>query len=130
MIAAFLLLAAAPAEPEESCASPQTQLAMNMCAQGDFERADAAMNVQWRRTVAAAKAADRSIDRTYDRQPGYHQTLLAAQRAWLTYRDQHCLGESFAARGGSMAPMLVSGCKASLTEARTRQLKELAEVEN
>jgi uncharacterized protein YecT (DUF1311 family) len=130
MIAALLMLAAAPAGPEESCADPQTQLALNMCAYQDFQRADAAMNAQWRLTVAAAKADDRNLDRSYDRQPGYYDTLLAAQRAWLTYRDQHCLGASFAARGGSMAPMLVSGCKAALTGERTKQLKELLETEN
>ena len=130
MIAALFLLAAAPAEPEETCENPMTQLAMNMCSYRDFQRADAALNAQWPITLAAMKQADRQLDRTYDRQPGYADTLLAAQRAWLTYRHQHCLSESFTARGGSMAPMLVSGCEASLTEARTKQLKELAETEN
>ena len=129
MIAALLLLAAAPAEAEETCANPQTQLMMNTCSYQDFERADAAMNAQWRLTMAAMKRYDQTLDRKYDRQPGYAETLLAAQRAWLTYRDQHCLSESFYARGGSMAPMLVSGCKASLTDARTKQLKELAETD-
>ncbi len=130
MIAALLLLLAA-GEPALDCTRDDLpQLGMNMCAYRDFERADAAMNAQWRLTVAEMKADDRRIDRSYDRQPGYYDTLLAAQRAWLTYRDQHCLGESFTARGGSMAPMLVSGCKASLTQVRTKQLKELAETEN
>ena len=129
MIAALLLLAAA--EPALDCTRDDLpQMGMNMCAYRDFERADAAMNAQWRLTMAEMKEADRTIDRSYDRQPTHAATLLAAQRAWLTYRDQHCLGESFTARGGSMAPMLVSGCKASLTEARTKQLKELAETEN
>jgi uncharacterized protein YecT (DUF1311 family) len=129
MIAALLLLAAA-AEPALDCArNDLSQLDMNMCAYRDFERADAAMNAQWRATMAKMKQDDGTIDRKYDRQPGYADTLLAAQRAWLTYRDQHCLGESFYARGGSMAPMLVSGCKATLTEARTKQLRELAEVD-
>ncbi len=127
MIAALLLLAAEP--PLDCTRNDLPQLGMNMCAYQAFERADAAMNAQWRLTMAAMKEADRTIDRSYDRQPTHAETLLAAQRAWLTFRDQHCLGESFTARGGSMAPMLVSGCQASLTEARTRQLKELAETE-
>ena len=130
MIAVLLLLAAAPATDEESCGNPQTQLMINTCAYRGFERADAAMNAQWRVTMAAAREDDRQIDRSYDRQPTHAATLLAAQRAWLTYRDQHCLGESFYARGGSMASMLESGCKATLTETRTKQLKALAETEN
>jgi uncharacterized protein YecT (DUF1311 family) len=129
MIGSLLLLVAA-AEPALDCTrNDLPQMGMNMCAYRDFERADAAMNAQWRITMAAMKQYDRQLDRSYDRQPGYADTLLAAQRAWLTYRDQHCLGESFYARGGSMAPMLVSGCKAVLTDGRTKQLRELAEVD-
>lgn len=76
------------------------------------------------------KQSDKGIDRSYDSQPGYHETLLAAQRAWLTYRDQHCLNESFEARGGSLSPFLHSTCLIALTKARIGQLKELVESEN
>jgi uncharacterized protein YecT (DUF1311 family) len=99
---------------------------MNLCAGKDYDAADAELNAQWKATVAALKARDKTIDRSYDSQPTHYDTLLAAQRAWLTYRDQQCLSESFAARGGSMAPMLHSGCMARLTRERTVELKELA----
>jgi uncharacterized protein YecT (DUF1311 family) len=127
MISAFILAAA---EPKLDCADPQDQSSMNMCAERDFERADAEMNAQWRLTVAAERAADKDVDRKYDRQPLAYDTLLAAQRAWLTFRDQQCLLASFYARGGSMQPMLESGCKAELTKARTKQLKSLVEDGN
>ena len=127
MIVALLLMAAGPAL---NCKDPQAQLEMNMCAYYEFERADAAMNAQWRTVAAAMREADRSVDRKSDNQPLHYDTLLAAQRAWLTYRDQHCMVASFEARGGSMQPMLVSGCKSELTRERTRQLKQLVEVEN
>lgn len=127
MIAALLLLAAAPAE--EACGDLPQQ-PMNMCVYRNFERADAEMNAQWKITAEAMKQADRELDRTYDKDAGYFETLLAAQRAWITYRDQHCLAESFEARGGSMQPMLDSGCKITLTRERTRQLKALVETEN
>jgi uncharacterized protein YecT (DUF1311 family) len=120
---ALLLLAAAPAL---DCRNPMAQQDMNQCAWIDFQRADAALNAQWRRTVAAEREADKSVDRKYDSQPGYYETLLAAQRAWLTYRDNHCLGASFEARGGSLAPLLEATCKTALTEARTRELRALA----
>ena len=108
------------------CDDPQTQHEMNMCALRDYEQADAALNVQWALTAAAMKEHDGEIDREYDHQPGHYQTLLESQRAWLRFRDAQCLSESFLARGGSMQPMLDSGCKAHLTKLRTQQLRDLA----
>ncbi|WP_260582831.1 lysozyme inhibitor LprI family protein [Sphingopyxis sp. PET50] len=127
MIAAMLFaLAVAAQEPEIDCENPQYQVEMNYCAGRDYDAADAELNAQWKLTVAALKARDKDIDRSYDTQPTHYDTLIASQRAWLTYRDQHCLSESFAARGGSMAPMLHSGCMARLTKERTAELEELA----
>jgi uncharacterized protein YecT (DUF1311 family) len=129
MIAALLLLAAAVPTAEEDCGDLPQQ-SMNLCVYRNFERVDAAMNAQWKITAAAMKVADAALDRTYDRDPGYFDTLLAAQRAWLTYREQHCLSASFEARGGSMSPMLDSGCKLRLTKERMKQLKDLVEFGN
>jgi len=127
MLMSLMLLAAAAQEPRVDCDNPQYQVEMNFCAGRDYDAADTELNAQWKLTVAALKARDKTIDRSYDSQPTHYDTLLAAQRAWLTYRDQHCLSESFAARGGSMAPMLHSGCMARLTKERTEQLKALVE---
>jgi uncharacterized protein YecT (DUF1311 family) len=128
MMAALLLFTAAAAADENCGDLPQQP--MNLCFYRAYERADAEMNAQWKLTAAAMKQDDRDLDRTYDKEPGYFDTLLASQRAWLTYRDQQCLSESFEARGGSMAPMLNSSCRITLTQERTRQLKALVEVEN
>jgi uncharacterized protein YecT (DUF1311 family) len=127
MLMSLMLLAVTAQEPEVDCNNPQYQVEMNFCAGRDYDAADAELNAQWKLTVAALKARDKDIDRSYDSQPTHYDTLLAAQRAWITYRDQHCLSESFAARGGSMAPMLHSGCMARLTKERTEQLKALVE---
>ena len=127
--AALLIFAAAAATADEDCGD-LAQQPMNLCELRNFERADAAMNAQWKKTLAALKEMDRELDRTYDKDPGYYETTLAAQRAWLTYREQHCMAVSFEARGGSMSPMLDSGCKLQLTRERTKQLKELVEFEN
>ncbi|MBV1687014.1 DUF1311 domain-containing protein [Novosphingobium sp. G106] len=128
MIGALLLLAAAAAADENCGDLPQQP--MNQCFYRAYERADAEMAAQWKLTAAAMKQADRDLDRTYDKDPGYFDTLLAGQRAWLTYRDQQCLSASFEARGGSLAPTLNSTCRITLTQERTRQLKALVEVEN
>ena len=130
MIAAILLLAAAPADDLDCSTGDLPQQGLNICAARDYEKADAELNAQWKATAAAMKDSDRAIDRTYDKQPGHFETLLASQRAWLTYRDKQCLVESFAMRGGSAAPMIHGFCMAELTRARTAQLKALIETGN
>ncbi|WP_293967539.1 lysozyme inhibitor LprI family protein [Sphingopyxis sp.] len=127
IFSALLLLAATADDPSIDCDNPRYQVEMNYCAGKEYEIADVALNVQWKTTVAKMRERDKTIDRSYDTQPTHYDALLAAQRAWLTYRDQHCLNEGFAARGGSMAPMLHSGCMARLTKARTAELQALVE---
>lgn len=132
MIAALLLLVAAPAvDPDATdCDDDSPQQMLNICAANAAQSADAEMNAQWKLTAAEMKRRDAGIDRKYDRQPGYFETLLASQRAWLTYRDQQCLVESFELRGGSGAPQIHSGCMHRLTRERLAQLKALIETGN
>jgi uncharacterized protein YecT (DUF1311 family) len=127
ILATLIALASAAQEPEVDCDNAMAQFELNACAYKEYERADAAMNAQWKVTAARMKEIDADFDRSQDNRPGYFDTLLAAQRAWLTYRDQHCASEGYTMRGGSAEPMMISGCQTQLTEARTKQLKELIE---
>ena len=106
------------------CDNAMTQTAMNMCSKQEFDRADAELNVVWEQVRAHARRADAGFDDD-DGQPGHWDTLLKAQRAWLTYRDEHCRLSSYDARGGSLQPLLASDCMTSLTEARTTELHGL-----
>jgi uncharacterized protein YecT (DUF1311 family) len=122
---AFALLLAAQ-DPQPNCTDPQTQTEMNHCAAVDFERADAELNTEYRRSIAAAQAADRegaSYRIEGDTRPGEEATLREAQRAWVAFRDANCRLEGYEARGGTMEPMLYSGCLATLTRARTAELR-------
>ncbi len=120
----LLLLSQAP---QIDCENAMTQMEMNYCAHEDFKAADARLNAQWSVTSAEMKRRDQAYDdASSDGRPGYFATLLAAQRAWLTYRDAHCRSEGYEARGGSLEPLLVSSCKAHLTNLRTADLEELA----
>lgn len=120
---------AQPPNPQWDCDDPQAQQEMNWCAARDFAIADTALNTQWAETAAAMKARDdHSKTGAFpdtDKRPGYFDTLLEAQRAWLAFRDAHCRSEGYYARGGSLEPLLVSTCKTALTNIRTQQLKEL-----
>jgi uncharacterized protein YecT (DUF1311 family) len=133
MISAVLIMLQAAGLPpcDMEKADQGIQLEMNICAAHDYQKADAALNAQWAITRDKMKAQDEDFAEyasEYDlEQPGYFESLLEAQRAWLTYRDAHCRLDGYNARGGSLEPLLVSTCKTALTEKRTEQLRELAE---
>ena len=128
MISALLLLAMVAAPGQDGgaldCENAMTQSAMTMCAAQDYDAADAALNVQWKKTAALMKAQDASFDYD-DNRPGYFDSLLASQRAWLQYRDAHCRLVGYDGRGGSIEPMLVNGCLERVTQYRTSQLHDL-----
>ena len=117
---AFTALASAQDEPD--CKEPQTQADMNACAALDYEAADKELNAVWKEARAAAKKIDE--EQWDDSLRGAEKALIAGQRGWIAYRDGQCELYGFEARGGSMEPMLVSGCMATMTRARTKELRE------
>jgi uncharacterized protein YecT (DUF1311 family) len=123
-----VLLACGGAYAEDSaptdCGNATTQMDMNSCADKDYQAADAELNAQYKKTRAAMVEIDKGLEANLK---GAEKALLAGQRAWIDYRDGECEAEGFEARGGSMEPMLVSGCKANLTRSRTKELKQLAD---
>jgi uncharacterized protein YecT (DUF1311 family) len=129
MTTALLLLLAAPADATD-CDEDSPQQMLNMCAANAAQSADAELKGQWKLTATEMKRRDAGVDRKYDQQPGHFATLLASQRAWLAYRDQQCLVESFELRGGSGAPQIHGGCLHRLTRERLAQLKALIETGN
>lgn len=103
---AIAAAAIAPAAP----AAAQTQAAMTTAASGEFSAADAALNTTYRALLARLT-------------PGGQTRLRAAQRAWIPARDATC---AFVAGGsqnsGSVGPMVMAGCLAAETRARTARL--------
>ncbi len=108
------------------CAEPITQQDMNYCAALEWEAADAELNRQWQATAAEMQRLDAQAT-PGDGRPGYFEQLLDAQRAWLSYRDNHCASVGYHARGGSLEPLLVANCRTTLTQERTEQLRQLEE---
>ncbi|WP_298465869.1 lysozyme inhibitor LprI family protein [uncultured Erythrobacter sp.] len=130
--ALLLLLAQSDGFPEcnQEAADRGIQQEMNICAAVEFRKADAELNAQWNVTSQKMKEFDESWTAEWDDRPGWFASLLEAQRAWIAFRDAHCRVDGYTARGGSLEPLLVSTCKTALTEARTEQLRELAESPN
>lgn len=127
-LAPFVLFAASAAfaDDEMTCNPEGTQAEMNICAWDDFQKADDELNAVYKKAMAFAKDQDENLADQPDLK-GAVAALKKAQRAWIDYRDGHCDGVGFSARGGSMEPMLVAGCQEELTKNRTAELKALME---
>ncbi len=94
----------------------QSQPEMNETALEDFQKADARLNVTYKKLLASLDADGK-------------KKLIAAERAWVAYRDAQADFEAdLEARGGSMAPMIYNETCTELTEARIKELnKSIAE---
>ena len=101
---------------EPDCDDPQTQLDMTQCAGRDYEAADKALNTQYD-----------AVRKRYSHNEDARTLLRDAQREWIRFRDAQCDLATLAVRGGSIEPMIRAQCLQELTEARTRQLEELAD---
>lgn len=97
---------------------------MNACAAWDFEQADAELNDVWGEVLAYVRGHFGAAPEWDDRGTG-EAHLRAAQRAWITLRDEHCTVWSFHMRGGSAEPLLYHGCRAGMTRKRTQELRDL-----
>lgn len=94
---------------QPDCNNAQTQSAMNICAGLSYEQADHALNRAYQALVPNLSATRRP-------------KLTNAQLRWITFRDTECDFYGSEAEGGSMQPMLVSGCKDQITQRRTADL--------
>lgn len=132
LVAAAVLLSSSLAaaqedEPATGCENAVTQLDMNICAHRDYEAADVELNAVYKKAMATAEGMDAEFKDLGEHLVGAVDALKRAQRAWIGYRDGQCELAGFAARGGSMEPMLISGCLADLTRKRTAELKTVYE---
>lgn len=121
----MLLLTAGAAlaqDAQPNCKDPQTQADMTQCAGLAAEKADKALNAQYKKTRASQVAFDADSS---DDMKGAEKALIAAQRAWIAFRDSQCISEGFQAHGGTMEPMLIAACTERMTIARTEELKAL-----
>lgn len=107
-----------------NCEDALTQRDMNTCAYQDYQREDALLNDAWGPAMAQMREYDSYAS---EANKGAAKALREAQRAWITYRDLACEAEGWSFRGGSMEPLMVSTCLASLTKARTTLLRGLVE---
>jgi uncharacterized protein YecT (DUF1311 family) len=94
----------------------QSQDELNRTSQAEYDKADARLNTTYKKLLAKLDDEGR-------------KKLIAAERAWVAYRDAQADFEAdAAARGGSMEPMEYNEACLALTEARIKELtKAIAE---
>lgn len=101
---------------EAACLETTSQAGMTLCASNRVTHSGA--------RLATELAAYRK------RLSGRQLELFnASQAAWEAFRDAACAFEASGVEGGSAYSMVVSGCLATLTEARYRAVAELAGCE-
>ena len=113
VLALALAVLMSPARAQD-CKAGKTQADLDACAGEGFARADGALNVTYKNVLDRLR--DERATRTL---------LVAAQNAWLGFRDGECAFESAATIGGSIHSMIVTECRTSLTKARTDALRRL-----
>ncbi|MEH2435249.1 MAG: lysozyme inhibitor LprI family protein [Nostoc sp.] len=94
-----------------NCNNAQTQIAINECAKLSYQRADKRLNLAYQQLLPTLETSRK-------------QKLIAAQQAWLKFRDTNCEFERSRYEGGSIAPSIYSGCLENSTKLRTQELQE------
>jgi uncharacterized protein YecT (DUF1311 family) len=112
--ACLAFLATAPAARAEDCdRNDDSQSMMNICADADYQAADAKLNAAYKELVGRNDESSNKL-------------LQTAQRDWIAFRNAECAYSTADSKGGSIHPMEVSQCLTELTNERTRQLATAA----
>ena len=92
-----------------NCASPDSTMAMSICADREYQVADRKLN----QTYQALKSKLSGQQQ---------QRLTTAQQAWLKFRDANCAYARGEFEGGTAAGPVGISCLAQTTEQRTKDL--------
>jgi uncharacterized protein YecT (DUF1311 family) len=101
------------------CDRVMTTPDINECARLDFEKADKELN-------AAYKIVINSLSKSEPGSTQYRDTknsLIAAQRLWISFRDKDCNAVFNYWRDGTIRTGLYLACKTDHTKLRTKQLQ-------
>ncbi len=98
-----------------ACGPEATQTELNICAGAEFDAADAELNELYKQ-LTARLGADKA-------------SLVAAQRAWVAYRDAECDFVASGVVGGSIHSMIRGECLSDLTRARSADFKSFLACE-
>lgn len=98
------------AKERERCTSLEAQSDMNICSRDLAKKVAGELQRTYEKLLGRVDAKDK-------------KTIREAQRAWVTYRDKHCVFQASGVEGGSVHALIYNLCDLDATQAR---LKELA----
>jgi len=94
------------------CTNASDQRTLNECANNEYKKSDSELNKIYK-----------DIRKRLDQQPDSAKKLVAAQRAWIAFRDAECNFAAANSQDGSAYGMLISVCRDRLTQARIKDFK-------
>lgn len=117
----------APARADPCGENVASNSGMAECRSYLLRQADVQLNAAYGRTLAILKTFDRG--NSYPDAVRAAPALVAAQRAWITFRDRDChIGNALAPGLGMIAPFTMGDCLIERTRERTRQLVEIGDA--
>ncbi len=96
----------------DPCMNAKTQLEMNECYSQQAKKADAELNVVYKKLMSALDQNSQA-------------KLKSAEIAWIKYRDANCAFVAGLNEGGSVYLTAVSVCIADMTHKRINELKNV-----
>jgi uncharacterized protein YecT (DUF1311 family) len=113
--------------PKVDCSKAMATFELNICAEQELAREDAALNAVYKKVLAKIAASDG--EKPYDPK-AWEKALRESQRAWVLWRDADCKGLiPFDWTGGTATTGVVLGCMSSKTKDRAADLRARFEVE-
>lgn len=107
------------------CSNADTTIEINECLGTQQRRVEAVLTAVYARAIASAHESDLQLNRIRDQRIGNRDALVRAERAWIMYRDAHCVTMAYTMRDGSGEGTAAAACRLELTEQRIKQLREL-----
>ncbi len=111
IIAMVLALLRVGAAEGASCGDLTTQNEMNACVARDAQKVDDKLNATFKQLQAKIQA-------------NHRPKLIAAEKAWLAYRDAQCAFNTLGTEGGSIQPMVQALCLKDLTSQQVKVLEQ------
>jgi uncharacterized protein YecT (DUF1311 family) len=90
----------------------QTQMEMNQTGYNDFNKADAELNIIYKKVMKILNEKEKKL-------------MIKAEKDWLIFRDSHCKFEIEQYDGGSIQPLIYSTCLTEQTNSRMEYLKAI-----
>jgi uncharacterized protein YecT (DUF1311 family) len=107
----LLLLFFVPTLTTAQCKDVVCTKEMRDCMEPEWKKSNAELNRVYQESLKKLK-------------PEQAAFLKKAQRAWLTYRDAECEADYKMSPGGTAAPLALTPCRVTLTQERTKTLKD------